>query len=46
MEDSESARSLNFRFLNSGLTGGYTRDYLEFLDRLQRLWDLFKDERK
>ncbi len=37
MEDSQSARSLNFRFLNSGLTGGYTKDYLEFVERLDRL---------
>jgi len=37
MEDSESARSLNFRFLNSGLTGGYTKDYLGFVERLDRL---------
>lgn len=28
MEDSQSARVLNFRFLNSGLAGGYTLDKL------------------
>jgi hypothetical protein len=43
MEDSQSARTLNFRFLNSGLTGGYTKDYLEFLERLDRLWALLRE---
>lgn len=46
MEDSERARTLNFRFLNSGLTGGYTRDYLEFVKRLDRLSLLLAGERK
>jgi hypothetical protein len=46
MEDSQSARTLNFRFLNSGLTGGYTKDYLEFVERLERLSILLADERK
>jgi hypothetical protein len=46
MEDSQSARTLNFRFLNSGLTGGYTKDYLEFVERLDRLSILLAGERK
>ena len=46
MEDSQSARTLNFRFLNSGLTGGYTKDYLEFVERLDRLSVLLAGERK
>lgn len=46
MEDSQSARTLNFRFLNSGMTGGYTRDYLEFVERLDRFSILLAGERK
>jgi hypothetical protein len=46
MEDSQSSRSLNFRFLNSGLTGGYTKDYVEFVERLDRLSLLLAGERK
>jgi len=46
MEDSQSARSLNFRFLNSGMTGGYTKDYLEFVERLGRLSVLLAGGRK
>jgi hypothetical protein len=37
MEESESPVSLNFRFLNSGLSGGYTQQYLDLLDRMDRL---------
>jgi hypothetical protein len=37
MEDSNSPTSLNFRFLNSGLSGGFTKDYIEFLDTLDQL---------
>jgi hypothetical protein len=46
MEDSQSAKSLNFRFLNSGLTGGYTKDYVEFVERLDRLSILLAGQRK
>ncbi|MCX6633398.1 MAG: hypothetical protein NTW28_37865 [Candidatus Solibacter sp.] len=37
MEDSASARTLNFRFLNSGLTGGNTAQYVELISRIDRL---------
>jgi len=37
LEDSNSPTSLNFRFLNSGLSGGFTKDYIEFLDTLDQL---------
>jgi len=37
MEDSNSPTTLNFRFLNSGITGGYTKDYFELLDNLDEL---------
>ena len=40
MEDSERPQSLNFRFLNSGITGGYTAQYLELVARLDRLSSL------
>jgi len=40
MEDSSNARSLNFRFLNSGITGGYTKDYLFLLDNMDHLQEL------
>jgi len=37
LEDTDSAIALNFRFLNSGISGGFTKDYLEFLDILDKL---------
>lgn len=37
MEDSNNPRSLNFRFLNSGITGSYTKDYLQLLDAMDAL---------
>jgi hypothetical protein len=37
MEDSNSPRPLNFRFLDSGLSGGYTQQYLELVGRIDRL---------
>jgi hypothetical protein len=43
MEDSESPRSLNFRLLNSGLSGGYSQDYLGFLDNMDRLRKLLEE---
>lgn len=37
MEDSETPTSLHFLFLNSGLSGSSTGDYLELLNRIARL---------
>ncbi|HEX9334224.1 MAG TPA: hypothetical protein VF896_20180, partial [Anaerolineales bacterium] len=37
MEDSDSPTTLNFRLLNSGLSGGSTQDYLHLLENLDQL---------
>lgn len=37
MEDSNSPRSLNFRFVDSGITGGSSQDYLRFVEEMTRL---------
>ena len=37
MEDSISARTLNFRFVDSGITGGSSQDYLRLVEAMTRL---------
>lgn len=44
MEDSTSARSLNFRFLNSGVPGGYTVQYADLLAKIDRLSKLLAEQ--
>jgi hypothetical protein len=46
MEDSTLAWPLNFRFLNSGLPGGYTAQYVELLSRIDRLSSLLEARRQ
>jgi hypothetical protein len=40
MEDSSNPKTLKFLFLNSGITGGYTTDYVHLLDDMGRLQEL------
>ena len=45
MEDSTSAKSLNFRFLNSGVSGGHTAQYVELVSRIDRLATLLEEKK-